>query len=210
MYRDACPDSRKYRFFDDVRLARARFRRRFDDRAALGRGDARRHAYHDFGFEEIPPAERFSDVVAQHRLRHAIIRDDAVLHRAIRNYFTRRAADHFLGVIADGEYFVVAHRYGHDRRLIEHDAPSRHKDEHRRGAEVYTEFGVKGKGHGECIVDVSSSLTNYSNHSRIPNGSGLRRYAHHVWPNPLYPAGWDASELLRCFLSRWGFFYFSS
>src|SRR3989344_1312821 len=126
--------SRKNGFFDDVRFARAGFRRRLDYGAPLGRRDACGNGYHHLGTEEVPFAERFFDVVAKHCFRDAVIRDDAVFHRALRDYFIRRTTYHFLRVVPDGEYSVVRLRHGDDRRLVEDDTLSGHEYEYGRRA----------------------------------------------------------------------------
>src|SRR3989344_1478051 len=134
MDRDARADGREDGLFDDVRFARSRFRRGLDDRAPLRRCDARRNGYHDLRAEEVPLAERFFYVVAKHCLCHAIIRDDAVFHRAVCDYLIRRAAYHFLRLVPDGEYSVVYLRHGDDRWFIEDDAFPGHEYKNRRRA----------------------------------------------------------------------------
>src|SRR3989344_4165740 len=49
------------------------------------------HRYHYLGLEEIPFAEGLADVVAQHRFRHAVVGDDAVLQGPVRGDSVRRA-----------------------------------------------------------------------------------------------------------------------
>src|SRR3989344_3163785 len=131
---NARADGREDGLFDDVCFARSRFRRGLDDRAPLRRCDARRNGYHDLRAEEVPLAERFFYVVAKHCLCHAIIRDDAVFHRAVCDYLIRRAAYHFLRLVPDGEYSVVYLRHGDDRWFIEDDAFPGHEYKNRRRA----------------------------------------------------------------------------
>src|SRR3989344_2329902 len=97
------------------------------------------HADHDFGAKEVPFSESFPDVVAKHRLRYAIIGNDAVFHWPIRDDLIRRAADHLLGVVAYRENAIVA-RYSDDRRLVEHDSLARDEDEDGGGTKVNAEF----------------------------------------------------------------------
>src|SRR3989344_5318359 len=111
---NARADGREDGLFNDVRFARSRFRRGLDDRAALRRCDARRNGYHHLRAEEVPLAERFSYVVAKHRFRYAVIRDDAVFHRAVCDYLIRGTADHFFRLVPNGEYSIVYLRYGND------------------------------------------------------------------------------------------------
>ena len=138
---NARTDRREYRLFAHVCFFCTGLCCRLHDRAPLGRGHTCGHAHHHLGAEKIPFAERFLDVVAKHRLGDAVVGDDAIFHRTIRDNLAGSAAYHFFGVVADGEDFVVTHRNSDDRRLVEHDALARHIHEYRRRAEVDAEFG---------------------------------------------------------------------
>ena len=66
-----------------------------------------------------------ADEVLDHLLRDFEIGDDAVAHRADRLDVAGRAAQHHLGVVADGaDGFLAAAGGdgGHHRGLVEHDA----------------------------------------------------------------------------------------
>ena len=68
------------------------------------------------------PLVHLLDEVAQHLLADLEVGDDAVLQRPDGLDVRRRAADHALGLGADGERAAVAGVDGDDRRLVEHDA----------------------------------------------------------------------------------------
>src|SRR3989344_1118376 len=135
-------------FLDHIRFPRAGFRRSFDDRSAFRRGHARGHRYHHFWSEEVPWAESFFDVVAEHRLCDFVVRDDAVFHRTVCDYLVGRSANHLLGIIADGKNAVVTLGYRDHGRLVEDYPFVWHKDEDRRRAEVDVQFGRERKYHG--------------------------------------------------------------
>src|SRR3569832_1076164 len=69
-------------------------------------------------------AVHLADEVAQHALGGVEVGDDAVFERAHRDDVGRRAADHALGLDADGEDLAGVGVRGYDRRLVEHDPPT--------------------------------------------------------------------------------------
>jgi hypothetical protein len=71
------------------------------------------------------------DEVLDHRLGDFEVGDDAVAQRADRLDVARRAAQHHLGLFADGEDLALAALRGerHDRRLVENDAATLHIDQ---------------------------------------------------------------------------------
>ena len=74
--------------------------------------------------------------VAQHRLRDLEVGDDPVLHGPDGDDVSRTAAEHPLGIIADGENLICASPYSYHRGLAEHDAVILYVDESVRGAEI--------------------------------------------------------------------------
>src|SRR5665213_2222651 len=140
---NARADRSKNGLFDDVGFARASFRGCFDDRATLCRSDACRHRYHHLWLEEVPLAQGLADVVAKHRFRNAIVGDNTIFHRAVRDYFSRCAAHHFFGLVPYREYFIFTNRNSYHRGFIKNDALARYENEDGRRAEVDAEFGRK-------------------------------------------------------------------
>ena len=129
-------DGRGHGLLDDVgRLAGAGVLGRLLHGPLLDPGDARRHADDHAGLHP-PAAVHLVDEVAQHLLADLEVGDDAVLQRPDGLDVRRRAADHALGLEADGERAAVAHVDGHDRRLVEHDAVAAHVDQRVGGTEV--------------------------------------------------------------------------
>ena len=124
-----------HRLLDQVRLARAGRERGLLDRALLDAGDAGRHADDD---ARVRPAVlvHLLDEVAQHLLGDVEVGDHAVLERPDRLDVAGRAAEHALGLDADGVHLARALVDRHHRRLGEHDAAAAHVDERVGRAEV--------------------------------------------------------------------------
>ena len=120
---------------DEVRLARAGREGRFLDGALLDAGHARGHAHDDARVREAVLVHLL-DEVAQHLLGHVEVGDDAVLERPDGRDVARRAAEHPLGLDADGVHLAVALVDRDDRRLGEDDAAAADVHECVRGAEV--------------------------------------------------------------------------
>ena len=99
--REPGADRGGHRLLDQVGLARAGGERRFLDRALLDAGDARRHADDDARVREAVLVDLL-DEVAQHLLGDVEVGDHAVLERADRGDRARGAAEHPLGLDADG------------------------------------------------------------------------------------------------------------
>ena len=76
------------------------------------------------------------DEVPQHLLGDVEVGDHAVLQRADRGDRPGRAAEHALGLDADGVHLAAALVDRDHRRLREHDAATAHVDERVRGSEV--------------------------------------------------------------------------
>ncbi len=124
-----------HRLLDQVRLARAGGERRLLDRALLDARDARRDADDDARVRKAVLMDLL-DEVPEHLLGHVEVGDDAVLQRADRLDRARRAAEHPLGLDADGVHLTGALVDRDDGRLREHDAAPAHVDERVRGAEI--------------------------------------------------------------------------
>ena len=134
--RQACADRGGHRLLDQVRLARAGGERRLLDRALLDPGHSRRDADDDARVGE-PVLVHFLDEVAQHLLRDVEVGDHAVLERPDRRDRPGGAAEHALGLDADGVYLARALVDRDHARLREHDAATAHVDERVRGSEVH-------------------------------------------------------------------------
>src|SRR3990167_7445473 len=122
LYRDARADGREHRLFDHVRIFGARADSGLDHRAPLGRGDAGRHAYHHLGFKQLPAAQSFLYKIAQHRLRDALVGDDAVFERAVGHNLAGGAAYHLFGLGPFGKNPLVNFGNGDHRGLVDDDA----------------------------------------------------------------------------------------
>jgi hypothetical protein len=72
---------------------------------------------------------RLHDEVVQHLLGVAEVGDDAVLHRLNGDDVARRAAEHLLGLLADGLDLVGLGVYRDDGGLVDDDALAVGKDE---------------------------------------------------------------------------------
>ena len=79
-----------------------------------------------------------ADEVLDHLLGDFEIGDDAVAHRTDGFDVAGRAAQHHLGVVADGEHLLLAalRNDGDDGRLVQHDAPALDVDERVGCAEI--------------------------------------------------------------------------
>ena len=81
--------------------------RRFHDRALLDVRDPRRRAHHHARMREAAAVDP-ADEVPQHLLGHLEVGDHAVAQGPDRRDRRRRAADHPLGVVADGVHLARA------------------------------------------------------------------------------------------------------
>ena len=97
-------DRRRHRLFDQIDAPRAGRQRRFLNGAAFDRGRARGHADDDHRIGEGAAVMHLADEVLDHLLGDFEVGDDAVAHRADRFDVAGRAAQHHLGVVADGEH----------------------------------------------------------------------------------------------------------
>src|SRR5262249_48472175 len=137
-----------HRLLDDEDLGGAGAERRVLHRALLDLRDARRHRDDDPRPDEEGPAVRLLDEMIEHLLRDLEVGDDAVLHRPDRDDVAGRAAQHFLGVGADGLDAVGRRVDGDDRRLAHDDAFAAREDERVRRAEVDREVVRKDRENG--------------------------------------------------------------
>jgi hypothetical protein len=128
-------DGGRHRLLDEVDLAGAGGERRLAHGALLDARDARRNADDDARPDQAAPVVGTLDEVAQHRLGDLEVRDHAVLDRADGADLARRAAQHLLGVVTDGEHAVAATvlvaNDRHDARLGAHQALAVHVDQRR-------------------------------------------------------------------------------
>ena len=96
--------------FDQVDLARAGALGALLHGALLDLGDAERHADDDARLDQGAAVVRPGDEVAQHRLGDLEVGDHAVAQRPDGLDVAGRAAEHFLGLAADGQHPLVAAR----------------------------------------------------------------------------------------------------
>ena len=150
-------DGRGHGLFDDVGgLAGAGVLGRLLHRPLLDAGDARRHADDHAGLGEAALVHPV-DEVAEHLLADLEVGDDAVLQGPDGLDVAGRAADHALGLDADGQGPAVLHVDGDDRRLVEDDAAAAHVDERVGGAEVDGHVAAEERGE-EVVGHAKSSL----------------------------------------------------
>jgi hypothetical protein len=76
----------------------------------------------------------------QHGLGHGVVGDDAIPERAYRRDMSRRASEHALRVLADGEDSVIRLIEGDHRGLPQHDTFTTHENEHRRRSQIYADI----------------------------------------------------------------------
>ena len=130
VYGHARTDGGSHGLINKVYLSRAGTFGRFTDgstfhlRGTVGHADQNTRAR-----PEVAGLVRLSDEMLQHLLGHREIGDDAVFQGPNRRDIARRAAQHVLGLHADGlnrtataPAGILAN--GHDRRFVEHDAMS--------------------------------------------------------------------------------------
>src|SRR3989344_552908 len=143
--RDARADGGEYRLLYYICILRARLHCRFNDCALLGRGHAGGNRDKHRRLKGVM-TECLLHKIAEHRFGNAIVRDDAILHRTVRDDVVGGPADHRLRFRTDSEYLVAAVlavrlAYRDDRRLIDDDPLPGHEDEDVGGPEVYAELG---------------------------------------------------------------------
>ena len=136
---EARADRGRHRLLDEVRVAGAGLHGRLEHGALLDLGDARGHADDHARLrlprEAVHPG--LVDEVAQHRLGDLEVGDDAVLERPDGDDVARRAAEHALGLAADGQDPLRVLLDGHDGGLDEHDPAAADRDERVGGTEVH-------------------------------------------------------------------------
>ena len=92
------------------------------------------------------------DEVAEHLLGDVEVGDHAVLQRADRLDVARGAADHALGLGADGQDRAGQRVDRDDGGLVEHDASSAYVDERVRGPEVDRHVATKEPQNPFCTL----------------------------------------------------------
>ena len=163
--RQAGADRGGHRLLDQVGLARAGGERRLLDRALLDAGDAGGDADDDARVREAVLVHLL-DEVAEHLLGDVEVGDDAVLQRADRGDRPRRAAEHALGLDADGVHLAGALVDRDHGRLGEHDAAAAHVDERVRGAEV--DGHVAAAEAGEVAAETHRGRTSLASRTELP------------------------------------------
>ena len=121
LHRETDADRRGHRFLDQVNLARAGMRGGFADGAFFDFGDARGNRDHHPGTGADAAVVHFRDEMAQHRLGHFEIGDDAVLERSHGNDVGRRAAEHAFRLVADGQHLGSAGLHRYNGRFAQND-----------------------------------------------------------------------------------------
>jgi hypothetical protein len=136
--RQAGADRRGHRLLDEEHLAGAGGQRRVADRPLLDLGDALGHADDDARLDQGLAVVGPVDEVAHHRLGDLEVGDDAVLHRPDGDDVAGGAAEHLLGVLADGDdpLRVALALDGDDARLVGDDPLALHVREGRGGPEI--------------------------------------------------------------------------
>jgi hypothetical protein len=155
--RQSGTDRSSHRLLDQERLPRSGLHGGLEHGALLDLGHAGGDA-HDDARLRLPREAlhaRLVDEVAQHRLGHLEVGDDAVLQWPDRDDRPRRAAEHALRLDADGQDALAVLLDGDDGRLDEHDPATADRDERVGGPEVYghirTPGGEKHVGEGQRV-----------------------------------------------------------
>ena len=122
LHRKPDADRRRHRFFDQINFARAGVRGRFAHGALFHFGDAGRDRDHHARPRPHPSVVHFRDEMAQHRLGHFEIGNDAVLQRPHRDDVAGRAPEHPFRFVADGQALWRAGLHRHHRGFAQDDA----------------------------------------------------------------------------------------
>ena len=115
-------DGGRHGLLDEVHLAGAGGLGGVAHGALLHLGDPAGDRDDDARADDPAAVVGLADEVAEHGFRHFEIGDDAGLHGADGDDVAGSAAEHALGLLADGEHAVGALLDGHDGGLAEHDA----------------------------------------------------------------------------------------
>ena len=118
---NAGADGRSHRLLDEIDLPGTGLGAGVDDGTLFHLGDDGRHTDDHIGLEQTE-AQHLMDEFLNHFLRHFIIGDDAVPQGTHSNDVARCTAQHFLGILTDGQDLAggLVHRY--NRRLAQNDA----------------------------------------------------------------------------------------
>ena len=124
---------------------------------------------------------RLVDEVAQHRLGDLEVGDDAVLQRPDGDDGARRAAEHALGLDADGQHALGVLLDRDDGRLDEHDAAPADGDERVGGPEVDGHVATAEPGQRLEPAHEETRVYLQRGGARFPSSSLLRGYAGFFW-----------------------------
>ncbi|SUV85677.1 Uncharacterised protein [Bordetella pertussis] len=135
-------DGRGHGLFDQVDVGGAGAQRRLADGAPLDLGRAARHADDDAraGGQHIARVHH-ADELLEHLLGDGEVGDHAILHGADGFDIAGNAAQHLLGLVADGldDFLAIGPAFvadGDDRGFIQHDALAADVDQRIGGTEV--------------------------------------------------------------------------
>ena len=117
--------------------------RRIHDRALFHLRDFAGDADHDARMHQHLAVVRLLDEVIQHLLGDFEVRDDAVFHRLDGDDIAGRAAQHFLGFLADRFDFAGGFVQRDDGRLVDDDAFTLGENEGIGGAKIDGKVGRK-------------------------------------------------------------------
>ena len=134
-------DGRHHGLLHQVHFARLGAIRRIDDGALFHLRDFAGHADHDARMHQHLAAVRLLNEVIQHALGDFEVGDDAVFHGPDGDDVAGRAAQHFLGFLADRFHFAIVLVDGDDGWLVHDDAFALGKDQRIGRAEIDGEIG---------------------------------------------------------------------
>ena len=121
-------DRGRNRLLDEKDFARTGRQPRFMHGSPLDRRCTRRDADHDAGAREASPPAHPADEELDHLFGRGEVRDHTIAQRLNGLDLARRASEHALGFVADGDDLALAAplSHGDDGGFVENDATSRH------------------------------------------------------------------------------------
>ena len=141
----ARPNGRGHRLLDEVHPAGARLLARVDDGAFLHLRDDAGDADDHVGLEQ-PEAQHLFDKVLDHLFGHFIVGDDTLAQGTHGDDVAGGAAQHALGLRADGQRLAGVLVDGHHGRLAQGDTLALHEHQNGSSSQIYTNI-VSGKKH---------------------------------------------------------------
>ena len=172
-HRQARPDSRRHRFFNQVGFLGTGIQRRLTDRSLLHRGNTGGHTNNNSRPRENRAIfNRLVDKILQHTLCDVKIGNHAVLNRANSHDVAGSTAQHFLGLITHRQDFTAVLFHRHHRRLGHNGILALNRYQSVGCAQVNTNINVK-----QAVFSFLLSTLHYPNIFPI----NLQLYHHKIY-----------------------------